>query len=222
MIAITHLMKSLRLLAHPLLTLLLVLLSSNSYAKEWAFDVYLDKTKIGEHIFNLSEDKTLTSRAKFNVKLLFINAYQYDHQVTERWDKNCIKSLEADTLENKIKTVVKGQRQADHFEVSNGKESQSLPSCTMTFAYWNQKILEQSKLLNPQNAEFLDTSVKKLGKKTLEVKGKALETLHYKLDASLNGKPKLNIELWYSADQQEWVGLKSITPEGYQIYYKLK
>lgn len=72
MIALTHLMKSLRLLAHTLLTVLLVLLSSSSYAKEWAFDVYLDKTKIGEHIFNLSEDKTLTSRAKFNVKLLFI------------------------------------------------------------------------------------------------------------------------------------------------------
>jgi hypothetical protein len=215
-------MKRIPLFNHMLFTLLLLVVSSSAYTKEWAFDVYLDKTKIGEHTFKLSEDKTLTSQAKFNVKVLFINAYQYDHQAIESWDKNCIKSLEADTLENKIKTVVKGQRNADYFEVNNGKETKSLPFCTMTFAYWNQKILEQSKLLNPQNAEFLDVSFKKFGKAILDVKGKATETLHYKLNGSLDGKPKLNIELWYTTDQQEWVGLKSVTPEGYNIYYQLK
>lgn len=215
-------MKLPRLSSHVLFTLLLGLASSNAYTKEWAFDVYLDKTKIGEHTFTLNENDTLISRAKFNVKLLFINAYQYDHQATENWDKNCLKSLASETLENKTKTIVKGQRQADHFEVRNGNEVQNLPACTMTFAYWNQKILEQSKLLNPQNAEFLDTTIKQLGKVMLEVKGKAIETLHYKLDASLQGKQKLNIELWYSADKLEWVGLKSITPEGYHISYKLK
>lgn len=205
-----------------MLTVLIALASNNIYAKEWAFDVYLDKTKIGEHIFKLSEDRTLTSRAKFNVKVLFINAYQYDHQAIETWDNDCIKSLEADTLENKTKTIVRGVRQPDNFEVSNGKNTQNLPVCTMTFAYWNQKILAQSNLLNPQNAEFLDVSVKKIGAERLDVKGKSTETLHYKLNANLHGKPKLNIELWYTADRQEWVGLKSITPEGYNIYYKLK
>jgi len=215
-------MKLPRLLGNMLFTLVLGLASVNAHSKEWAFDVYLDKTKIGEHTFTLNENDTLISRAKFNVKLLFINAYQYYHQATESWDKNCLKSLASETLENKTKTVVKAQRQADHFEVKSGNEVQNLPACTMTFAYWNQKILEQSKLLNPQNAEFLDTSIKPLGKVLLEVKGKAIETFHYKLDASLQGKQKLNIELWYSADKQEWVGLKSITPEGYHIYYKLK
>jgi len=215
-------MKPLCLFSTMLFTLLLGLASGNAYAKEWDFDVYLDKTKIGEHTFTLNENDTLISRAKFNVKLLFINAYQYDHQATENWDKNCLKSLASETLENKTKTIVKGQLQTDHFEVKNGNEVQNLPACTMTFAYWNQKILEQSKLLNPQNAEFLDTSIKELGRVSLEVKGKAIETLHYQLNASLRGKQKLNIELWYAADNQEWVGLKSTTSEGYRIYYKLK
>lgn len=215
-------MKVARIIVHAFSALLLTFASCSIHAKEWAFDVFLDKTRIGEHTFKLNENDTLTSKAKFNVKLLFINAYQYNHQAIENWDKNCIKNLTSETIENKVKTNVKGQRQTDMFEVSNGKETQSLPSCIMTFAYWNQKILEQSKLLNPQNAEFLDTSVKKLGNVVLDVKGKAIEALHYKLDASLNGKQKLNIELWYRADDHEWVALKSITPEGYQIYYKLK
>lgn len=215
-------MKRISIIIYTLSGLLVSLASSSAYAKEWAFDVFLDKTRIGEHTFKLADNETLISQAKFNVKLLFINAYQYQHQAIEQWDKNCLKNLASETVENKVKTIVKGQRQTDTFEVSNGKENQNLPGCTMTFAYWNQKILEQSKLLNPQNAEFLDTSIKKLGNVLLDVKGKAIDTLHYKLDASLNGKQKLNIELWYRADNHEWVGLKSITPEGYQIYYKLK
>ena len=90
----------------------------------------------------------------------------------------------------------------------------------MTFAYWNPKILTQSKLLNPQNAEYLDTQFEKLAPETITVKGKPVETTHYKLKGSLNGKNKLNIELWYNL-KNEWVALKSTTPEGYIINYKL-
>ena len=63
--------------------LISALFSANSMAKEWLFDVYLDQSKIGEHQFKLSDAGVLTSTAKFNVKVLFINAYQYDHQAVE-------------------------------------------------------------------------------------------------------------------------------------------
>ena len=53
------------------------------------------------------------------------------------------------------------------------------------------------------------------------VKGKPTDTTHYKLTGSLEGKTKLNIELWYNQNN-EWVALKSVTPEGYNIIYKLK
>ena len=191
-------------------------------AREWAFDVYLDKTKIGEHTFQLNNAQQLISQAKFNVKVLFINAYQYQHKAVENWQNNCLTALEADTVEDSVNTVVKGQLNAENFVVDNGKETQTLPTCPMTFAYWNQKILQQSKLLNPQNAEWLDTKISKVGTEMLDVKGKKVETTRYKLDASLNGKPKLDIELWYENGSNDWVALKSITPEGYTINYKLK
>lgn len=92
----------------------------------------------------------------------------------------------------------------------------------MTFAYWNQKMLTQTKLLNPQNAQWLDTRIKKVGNEKLVIKGIDIETAHYKLDASLEGKQKLNIDLWYDNSNHEWVSLRSITPEGYIINYKLK
>lgn len=189
-------------------------------AKEWAFDVYLDKSKIGQHTFVLNNQQ-LTSKANFNVKVLFINAYRYEHQALEEWSEDCLTKITAHTVENKITTDVKGEKQAANFVVDDGKSTQSLPACSMTFAYWNPKILTQKQLLNPQNAEWLDVKITQLPDEALQVKGQNTNTQHYNLKGSLAGKNKLNIDLWYD-EQKNWVALKSITPEGYVISYTLK
>ena len=189
-------------------------------AKEWAFNVYLDKSKIGTHTFTFDDNK-LVSKAKFNVKVLFIEAYKYDHISKEQWQNDCLSNIDVNTTEDKVNTLVKGKKAASGFEISDGKISQTLPECVMPFAYWNPKILEQSKLLNPQNAEYLDTTFTKIGNENMSVKGKPTETIRYKLTGALNGVKKLNIELWYNQNN-EWVALKSITPEGYNIFYKIK
>ena len=204
---------------NSVLILALSLFSSSLMAQEWAFDVYLDKSKIGKHTFTY-DNNLLTSRAKFNVKVLFINAYKYDHTSKERWQDDCLEGIEVNTIEDKLTTKVNGKKTSFGFEVSDGKSNQTLPACTMTFAYWNPKILSQSKLLNPQNADYLDTHFEKQANESIMVKGKPTDTTHYKLTGSLNGKNKLNIELWYN-QKNEWVALKSITPEGYNIIYKL-
>ena len=210
-----------RSLLTPLCTFLsIAIFALPVMAEEWAFDVFLDKNKIGKHTFTLDQNRQLTSRAKFNVKVLFIEAYNYDHTAKEQWKEDCLAGLESNTTENKVVSHIKGTKKDAGFEVSDGKTTQMLPACTMTFAYWNPKILSQSKLLNPQNAEYLDTKFEKLGQETITVKGQPVEAMHYKLKGSLNGKNKLNIELWYN-EKNEWVALKSITPEGYTINYKL-
>ena len=170
-----------------------MLVSPILHAKEWVFDVFLDKSKIGTHSFTLNEDK-LVSRAKFNVKVLFIEAYKYDHTSKEQWQNDCLTNIDVNTTEDKITTNVRGKKAAEGFEISDGKVSQALPECVMTFAYWNPKILEQTKLLNPQNAEYLDTTFTKVGIENMVIKGKPTETTHYKLTGALNDVKKLNIE----------------------------
>ena len=202
------------------LSICLLMAAPLLHAQEWAFNVYLDKNKIGTHTFNFNDNR-LVSKAKFNVKVLFIEAYSYDHTSKEQWQNDCLTNIEVNTIENKITTNVKGKKVASGFEINDGKTSQTLPECVMTFAYWNPKILDQSKLLNPQNAEYLDTTFTKLGAAKIDVKGKPTETTHYKLSGALKNVKKLNIELWYNQNN-EWVALKSVTPEGYNIIYKLK
>jgi hypothetical protein len=196
------------------------LTSLSIQAKEWHFDVYLGDRKIGTHTFDLNEGM-LKSKANFKVKVLFINAYQYDHSAIEQWQDDCLTGLTAHTKEDDKIYDVTGRKDANHFNVTYQEKTQHLPECTMTFAYWNPKILTQKQLLNPQNAEYLDTEIKKIGNETIDVKGHPTMTTHYKIFGFLNNKNKLKIDVWYD-QQQNWVELKSITPENYEIIYKLK
>ena len=203
------------------ITLALFLVCTSIQAKEWAFDVYLDKTKMGTHTFTLNEANQMTSRAKFKVKVLFVEAYSYNHVSKEQWQDGCLSSIDADTTENKVVSKVKGKLEADAFSISNGAQNQALPSCVMTFAYWNPKTLTQTKLLNPQNAEYLDAKIKQIGTETIDVKGVKTDATHYLLQGLSEGKTKLNIDLWYDQNKN-WVALQSSTPEGYKVIYKLK
>ena len=204
------------------LLLILFVFSGQIFAKEWVFDVYLNKAKMGTHTFVLSDANMMTSSAKFKVKVLFINAYSYNHVSKEQWQDGCLNSIEAETTENKVNTKVSGKLEGSDFNINvNDKQNQALPACVMTFAYWNPKTLTQSKLLNPQNAEYLNTNIKQLGTETIEVKGKPTETAHYLLQGLSEGKVKLNIDLWYDQNKN-WVALQSTTPEGYKVSYKLK
>lgn len=188
-------------------------------AKEWSFEVWLDKQKIGTHSFTLNQNQ-LQSRANFKVKVFFINAYRYQHQADETWQGPCLNELRAHTEENKEITDVMGTQQGNQFLVDKNGKKQTLPACVMTFAYWNPDILKQQRLLNPQNGEYLDVSVTDEGKLFMTVKGQQINVHQYRLTGRYQGKDKLKITLWYD-DQQEWVALESITPEGYKIIYKL-
>jgi hypothetical protein len=189
------------------------------HAQDWSFEVFLDQQKIGTHTFSLDQNQ-LQSRANFKVKVLFINAYRYQHQANEQWQGNCLAQLTAHTEENKEITDVKGALQTNQFVIEKNGSTQILPACVMTFAYWNPEILKQTRLLNPQNAEYLDVTVTDDGVKTIEVKGQITLTHQYRLNGRYRGKEKLKITLWYD-QQQQWVGLESITPEGYKVIYKL-
>jgi hypothetical protein len=200
-----------------ILFLAFTLISQTAMAEEWAFNVFLDKKPIGEHTFTLNEARdTLTSKAKFDVKLLFINAYNYLHSNNETWQGDCLASIDANTDDNGEKSVVTGKLEGQSFVLNTPKGKQTLPACIMTFAYWNPKMLSQSKLLNPQTGDYLDVKITQVGKEQIEVRGKSEDAEHYNVIAK-----KMNIDLWYSPDKA-WLALRSTTPEGRIINYKLK
>ena len=137
--------------------------------------------------------------------------------------------MDATTKENKSISKVNAYLDNGNFlvngNVDKNEKKRSIPGCVMTFAYWNPKILTQTKLLNPQNGEYLDVSFKPEDDKKIDFIGdpKNVKVFHLygNSSESLPEKPKIDILIWYD-NNNDWMGLRSITPEGFTIIYKRK
>ncbi|HQQ32867.1 MAG TPA: DUF6134 family protein [Methylophilus sp.] len=189
----------------------------SSHAQQWSFNVLLDGKPIGKHVSSLKQEndlRILKSEAIFNVKILFVNAYNYHHTATETWEGDCLTNLVAQTKENGSIIKTSGKQKDSGFMLD--EQAESLGECVMTFAYWNPKILGQQKLLNPQTGDYLDSKVKHLGTETIQVRGEPVKAAHHVLDT-----PKFKIDLWYN-EHGEWMALQSTTPEGRKIRYTLQ
>lgn len=190
-----------------------------AHAQSWNFDVSMDGKPIGTHQFVLSDKENnqqiLKSEAKFNIKILSISFFKYHHQANEAWENNCLKKLDAKTQENSKSTVVKGIQEKTSFKLSSPNSNEINAECVMTFAYWNPKILQQKKLLNPQTGDYLSANISALGQETILVKGQSVKAEHYKIDTA-----KFKIDIWYGQDD-EWLALQSLTEDG-RIDYALK
>ena len=86
----------------------------------------------------------------------------------------------------------------------------------MTFAYWNPSILEQDRLLNVQNGEYVDVDFSADGVETLRLGGAAVAADRYTLSAD-----GISIRLWYDRADRTWLRLESDTEQGYTLRYEL-
>ncbi len=201
-------------------TLFLCLVCPNlAAAQAWQFDVSMDGKAIGTHEFVLDEKAdgqlALKSEAKFNVKFLSISVFKYQHLANELWQNDCLKKLDAKTQENSKATAVGGTQEPSGFKLNAPVALEIGQQCVMTFAYWNPKILQQKKLLNPQTGEYLTTQITALGQENIVVKGQTKKAERYKIHTN-----KFVIEIWYGLDG-DWLALQSTTPDG-RIDYALK
>lgn len=212
-------MRFVILLAALLLTIGVEPVSANSTTeRSFEFSVLLDGSPIGYHRFELLPHEIgleVRSEASFDVRFLFINAFRYRHNNREFWDGECLRVIESSTRQNDKEFAVSGEPVADGLRVeANGKEDR-LHGCVMSFAYWNPRFLEQSRLLHPQTGEYLPVDVQALGREEVTVRGEPVIATAYQLRA-----PDVDITVWYSEDD-EWLGLESIAKGGRVLRYVL-
>lgn len=168
--------------------------------REWRFQVSLDGKPIGKHHYvlrDIGDSRELTSEARFRVRVLFFDAYSYDHRALETWRGDCLQQLDASTEVNGKRTVV---------DVAPRDE------CVQTFAYWNPSILRASRLLNPQTGEYVPVQVRDLGSELIS----GQTTDRFRLIGG--GRTPMEIDLWYSPER-DWLALESRTPEGRILRY---
>ena len=185
--------------------------------QQWHFRVLLDGREIGEHRFTLTtegENRQLLSEAAFAVRLLFINAWRYQHRADETWQGNCLRSLVAKTTTNGSVERVSADSRGGRLVVDQGSEQRLLDGCVQSFAYWNPSILEAQSLLNSQTGELQQVRITPLGTENITVRGAPTMTQRYRISA-----PAMHIDLWYVGER--WVALESLVKGDRLLRYEL-
>ena len=191
---------------------------TDSAADAWRFRVYLDDREIGYHNFYVQQSgdvRVLRSEASFEYRLMFVKLFHYEHENRETWQGECLRSIESRTDSNGEPYRVDGRAETGHFRVDGSAGEAKLPECVMSFAYWNPAFLQQVRLLNTQNGEFLDVDISPPVAESLMVRGEQQPSYRYRLEAG-----ELRLDLWYSADN-EWLALESEVRGGRKLRYEL-
>ncbi len=211
-----------RRLALVAATLVAVLgaLPAAAEAKEYRFDVYYDDRAIGEHHWQIREQDgvtRVTSRARFEVKILFVPVYRYRHSAEERWIDGCLDALAAVTDDNGREQRVGGARQptSNLAAFTRADETVRVPlvnDCAGSFAYWNPELLERPRLVNVQTGELVSAQFIHRGESSYLGE----RAMHYQLRAA--DLPA--IDLWYRLGDRQWLGLET-RRDGATLAYRL-
>jgi hypothetical protein len=184
---------------------------------QWNFRVVLDGKEVGWHRYVVRGDGAATdveSHARFDVRLLFANAYSYRHAARERWRGACLHELESRTETNGRVVEVAALVDDETLIVAGPSGDTRLPGCVMSFAYWNPLILRATSLLNSQSGELVPVSIAQRGTEQVRVAGHSVPATRHRLSA-----PDLQIDLWYADGR--WVALEAPTPGGRLLRYEL-
>ncbi len=191
---------------------------ARSDSRSWDFSVLLDGSPIGYHRFELQPTASgvqVVSEANFNVRVLFLNAFRYRHNNREIWDGNCLRQIESRTRQNSKRFAVTGSQVENRFVLESEAGADDLGACVKTFAYWDPRFLEESRLLNPQSGEYMPVNIEALGRQDFVVRGESVPAVAYRITAR-----KTDLTVWYS-DSDEWLGLESVAKGGRIIRYEL-
>ena len=183
-----------------------------------SFKVFLNDREIGYHDFTFRDapsGRTVESEARFNVKLLFINAFRYQHQNVERWANGCLKEISARTDNNGKDLAVEGVATADRFLVDSNQGTAELTGCVQSFAYWDPSLRDADRLLNSQTGEYLDVQVTSLGTDTITVGDREVAVERLRLTAK-----DTDIEICYDIETGEWVALDTRLKKGRVLSYR--
>jgi Family of unknown function (DUF6134) len=193
--------------------------ASSEAPRRLSFDVFLDERPIGFQHFDLQPTRDgvrVVTQAEFEVKVLRITAFEYDHRNEELWRGRCLQTIESTTNSNGTPYRVSGRAGEAGFVLGGGGLGRRLGDCVGTFAYWDSSQLAgRDRLLNSQTGEYVPVEVRSLGTGRLDLGGREVSVERF----ALSGRD-IDITLAYEAGSGEWLALDSRLESGRMLRYR--
>ena len=189
---------------------------------ELTFAVSLDDRPIGVHRFRIADGgamRVVESEATFDVRILRVPVYRYRHNNTEIWQNGCLKRIDAETDANGTPYTVDLSKTATGYTIATQGETQTYEvDCMMSFAYWDQRFLQQPRLLNTQTGELIAVEIQSLGESQREIANRTLSVKGFRILAESRN---VDIQVFYHSADGRWVALESVLENGRKLRYAL-
>jgi len=189
-------------------------------AQTWTFTVLLDGEPIGEHRFVVATkadgSRQVISEARFQVRLLGVPVYRYEHRAEETWQGDCLQSLQASTLDGGESTRVDVRTAQGKLDIRIAQGQEQIDGCLMTFAYWNPAMQRQNQLLNVQTGRVERVQLTRAATAQIDVQGRMLSAQRWRLSGV-----ERPLDIWWTTDGQ-WVGLDATVSGGRKLAYRLR
>lgn len=165
--------------------------------------------------FEVESDGNFTATSDVDLKAGFgpITVFRYSLNATESWEDGQLVELQGSTNDDGDKKSVNASFQNGQLQVDGSGYTGEAPAGIIPSSHWNMLQAFSTKILSTESGEILETDVSKIGEETLQINGRSIPSVHYRL------KSDLTVDLWYD-DQGRWVQL-SFEARGQQIDYRL-
>jgi hypothetical protein len=166
------------------------------------FDIIRGNDKIGTDTVDIEhQNDTTTVKVKtdVSVKVMFVEAYRYQHSCNETWKNGQLISFKSRTNDNGTKhaidvTAAPGKLRMD----ADGKYS-DLPKTAAPVTLWNKDAIYQTDAFDPDTGKRREIKVTDLGEEVVMLHGVPHHTHHYKIADLLTGD--FARDLWYDGDE---------------------
>ena len=161
------------------------------------FDITRQGSKIGTDTFDITRHGDVTDVKIVThvlVKVMFVNAYRYDHTETGSWKGSQLVSFSSTTDDNGTNHEISATQAGGKLSLDvDGKKSDQ-PKTMVPASLWSADVSNKAQLFDPGTGKQLSTKPQDLGEEMVTVHGAPQQLRHVKLSGPFAR------ELWFDKD----------------------
>ncbi len=154
------------------------------------FDIVRGNDKIGTDTIDIdrqNDTTTIKIKKDVSVKVMFIEAYRYEHSCNETWKNGQLIAFKSRTNDNGTKHSIDVTAAPDKLSMDADGKHSDLPKTAAPASLWSKDAIHQFDAFDPDTGKRLSIKVTDLGNQALTIHGMTHQTHHYKLVDTLTG-----------------------------------
>src|ERR1700676_3093641 len=165
------------------------------------FDIVRGNDKIGTATLDIERQNDTTAvkiKTDLSVKVMFIEAYRYEHSCNETWKNGQLVAFKSRTNDNGQKHSIDVTAAPDKLSMDADGKHSDLPKTVAPASLWGKDAIHQLDAFDPDTGKPLSIEVTDLGNEALTIHGVTHQTQHYKIADKLSGD--FAREVWFDGD----------------------